>query len=156
MHIREAREEDAEAACGIVRRSITELCLADHRGDASTLAQWLANKTPDNVRRWIRGPESHILVATDGGNIVGVGAIQRTGRIVLNYVSPDARFRGVSKALIAALEVKAAELGVSECTLESTATARRLYLACGFSDKGPPTLGFGSNPCYPMAKQIMK
>lgn len=52
MEIRRATPEDAEAACQVLRRSITELCIADHQGDAQSLAAWLANKTPENVRRW--------------------------------------------------------------------------------------------------------
>jgi GNAT superfamily N-acetyltransferase len=154
MQIRDAREEDAVAACNVVRRSITELCHADYEGDSTTLALWLANKTPDNMRRWIAGPESHVLVATESGEVVGVGALQSSGKIMLNYVSPDARFRGVSKALIGQLEAKAARLGIRECTLESTATARRLYRALGYRHTGPPRPGFGISPCYPMAKQI--
>jgi hypothetical protein len=38
MIVREARAEDAEAACLVLRRSITELCHADYRGDGPTLA----------------------------------------------------------------------------------------------------------------------
>ena len=154
MLIRGAREDDAAAACDVVRRSIIELCHADHRGDGPTLFQWLANKTADNMRRWIAGRESHVLVAADGDRIVGVGSLNATGRIALNYVSPDARFRGVSKALLAAMEAKAAELGVGECTLESTTTARQFYLALGWRESGPPAPGFGITTCYPMAKRV--
>ena len=150
MLIRKAREEDAEAASVVLRRSITELCRDDYRGDAPTLAAWLANKTPENVRVWIGEPNSHVLVADDGGAILGVAAIQSTGRISLNYVSPDARFRGVSKALMRALEAKAVELGLSTCTLESTETAHRFYLSMGYSDAGPSIPGFGVGICYPM------
>ena len=100
MQIRQAREEDAEAACVVLRRSITELCRADHQDDGPSLAKWLANKTPENVRTWIGNPDNHMLVADDDGAILGVAAIQRSGKITLNYVSPDARFRGVSKALM--------------------------------------------------------
>ena len=104
--------EDAEAACVVLRRSITELCRDDYRGDASTLAAWLANKTPEHVRTWIGNPDNCVLVADDGGAILGVAAMQSTGRISLNYVSPDARFRGVSKALMRALEAKATSAGI--------------------------------------------
>ena len=79
MRIRKAREEDAEAACVVLRRSITELCRDDYRGDAATLAAWLANKTPENVRAWIGEPNSHVLVADDDGTILGVAAIQGAG-----------------------------------------------------------------------------
>jgi len=74
MRIRKAREEDAEAACVVLRRSITELCRDDYRGDAPTLAAWLANKTPENVRSWVREPDNHELVADDDGAILGVSA----------------------------------------------------------------------------------
>jgi hypothetical protein len=33
MEIREAMTEDAPAACEVLRRSISELCVADHRND---------------------------------------------------------------------------------------------------------------------------
>ena len=58
-----------------------------------------------------------------------MGAVTDTGEITLNYVSPDARFRGVSKTLLGALEVRAADRGNAQCTLASTETARRFYLS---------------------------
>jgi N-acetylglutamate synthase-like GNAT family acetyltransferase len=155
MHVREAREEDAEAACLAIRRSIVELCRADHRGDGPTLAAWLANKTPHNVRTWIANPDSHMFVAEENGAILGAASIQSSGRIALNYVSPDARFRGVSKALMARMEAKASELGLEACTLESTGTARQFYLAIGYSENEPRRAGFGVTLCYPMAKRLM-
>ena len=42
MQIRAARIEDAPQACVVVRRSITELCLADYQDDPATLQKWLA------------------------------------------------------------------------------------------------------------------
>jgi hypothetical protein len=49
MVIREAVAGDAEEACTVVRRSIAELCAADHGNDPAILARWLDNKTPENV-----------------------------------------------------------------------------------------------------------
>jgi hypothetical protein len=49
MHIRDAVADDAPAACQVLRRSIVELCAADHGDDPAILAQWLANKTPEIV-----------------------------------------------------------------------------------------------------------
>jgi GNAT superfamily N-acetyltransferase len=155
MRVRPAREGDAEAACSVLRRSITELCRDDHRGDAATLAAWLANKTPAHVRAWIGDPNNYLLIAEGDGVILGVAAMQNSGRISLNYVSPDARFRSVSKALVRALEDKARELGLPACSLESTETARRLYLSIGYSDAGPPTPGFGVSLCHPMVKTLV-
>jgi GNAT superfamily N-acetyltransferase len=152
MQIREACIEDAEQACHVVRRSITELCYADHRADAPTLTLWLANKTPDNMRRWI--DQHQALVAAEAGAILGVGIIKSSGEIILNYVSPDARFRGISKALVARLEARARELGIKAVTLQSSATAIRFYLSAGYQSLGPPTPGFGMTFCHPMAKQL--
>ncbi len=90
MEIRVARTEDAEQACRVLRRSIQELCHADHNGDATRLADWLFNKTQENMAAWIRDPQSLVFVATEGGTILGVAAMTRTGKITLNYVSPDA------------------------------------------------------------------
>jgi len=54
------------------------------------------------------------------------------GQILLNYVSPDARFRGVSQALLAHMEDEMRRRGVSQCRLESTQTARAFYAAAGY------------------------
>jgi hypothetical protein len=43
--VRQAQPKDAEAAVEIVRRSITELCTADHRGDAETIAKYGDSKS---------------------------------------------------------------------------------------------------------------
>ncbi len=152
MKIRKAHAEDADEACRIIRRSITELCHADHQGDAHTLTLWLANKTAENMCRWIN--QNHVFVATEGSTILGVGAIRNSGEIMLNYVSPDARFRGVSKALVARLEAQASELGVDVVTLQSSATARQFYFSAGYRQTGPPVKGFGKTLGFPLAKQL--
>jgi hypothetical protein len=152
MQIRAARIEDSERACQVVRRSIGELCFADHRGDAVTLSLWLANKTADNMRRWIDA--HYTLVATVGEAILGVGMMRSTGEVLLNYVSPAARFRGVSKSIIAGLEAQARTLCVDGVTLQSSRTARGFYLAAGYRELGPPTKGHGLTLCHPMAKLL--
>src|SRR5215831_4208960 len=45
MYIRQAKTEDAPAACAVIRQSIAELCHADHGGDDVLLGKWLPNKT---------------------------------------------------------------------------------------------------------------
>jgi N-acetylglutamate synthase-like GNAT family acetyltransferase len=69
-------------------------------------------------------------------------------------VSPDARFRGVSKALVAGLEAKAVQLGVAAITLESTGTARRFYRSLGYCDAGDAVPGVGASLGYPMRKSL--
>jgi GNAT superfamily N-acetyltransferase len=157
VQIREACAADAAAACAVLRRSIAELCAADHNNDPAFLHGWLANKTPDNVAAWISDPGNVVYVAVDGEAIAGVASMSKDGRISLNYVSPDARFKGVSKALLAALERKAAELGLTHCRLESTKTARRFYEAAGYREQDGPAGACGANAaasCRPMVKNL--
>jgi GNAT superfamily N-acetyltransferase len=154
MRIRHAVPEDAPAACEVMRRSITQLCVADHRNDPAILERWLANKTPEIFRSWIR-PENSLLVAIEGDSILAVGCVTNSGEITLNYVSPDARFRGISKALLPALEARAIEQGNERCTLRSTETARRFYLARGFAQDGSADGKFGMSSGYPMSKRLI-
>lgn len=155
MNIRDARAGDAPAACQVLRRSIAELCVADHRHDPAVLARWLSNKTPEIVRAWITQPNSSVLVAVEGEDILAVGCVTDEGEITLNYVSPDARFRGVSRALLGALEARAVQRGSVRCMLFSTETARRFYHANGYAEDGLPVGEFGTNSDYPMSKAVM-
>ena len=154
MEIRDAVAEDAPAACQVMRRSIVELCVADHHNDPAILARWLSNKTPEIFLSWLAQPANSLLVAVEGGSILAVGAVIDAGEINLNYVSPDARFRGVSRAMLGALEDRAVERGNIRCTLASTETARRFYQAAGYAEVGPPTEKFGMSSGYPMAKAL--
>lgn len=155
MEIRDAVPEDAPEACTVLRRSIAELCRADHRDDIDILTQWLANKTPQIVATWITQPGNHMLLAIEDGAVLAVGSVTDAGHITLNYVSPDARFRGVSTALLAALEARAEECGQDRVQLTSTETARRFYLARGYAETGPPEGAFGTRG-YPMWKPLRR
>ncbi len=154
MQIRDAIPEDAAEACAVLRRSIIELCIADHHNDPAILARWLSNKTPEIVASWVAKPDSSVLVAVEGGAILGVGAVTDDGEITLNYVSPAARFRGVSRALLGALEARAIERGNSRCRLISTETARRFYRSAGYIEDGPPQHKFGSTSSIPMSRHL--
>jgi hypothetical protein len=83
MKIRDAVAEDAPAACHVLRRSISELCVVDHRNDVTILAQWLSNKTPEIIASWITQPANSMLVAVDGDAILGVGSVTDNGEINL-------------------------------------------------------------------------
>jgi GNAT superfamily N-acetyltransferase len=135
----------------VLRLSIRDLCHTDHQGDAARLTGWLANKTPENVAAWIGDPQNVVLVATEGATILGVAAMTKAGEITLNYVSPDARFRGVSKALVDRLEAQARALGLDRCILKSTETAREFYLSRGYDEQIAPANG----ACGSMAKALI-
>lgn len=154
MEIRDAVAGDAPAICEVLIRSIRELCGADHGNDPAILARWLGNKTPEIVASWIAQPGNSLLVAVEGGAILAAGSVTDAGKITLNYVSPDARFRGASKALLRALEARAAERGNLRCTLASTRTARRFYLDAGYVEDGAPEGHFGTSSGTPMSRRL--
>jgi GNAT superfamily N-acetyltransferase len=155
MRVRPGTEADAEQAALVLRRSIIELCIRDHGNDPALLASWLANKTPEKFREWVRAADSLCLVVVAGDDtILGVALMSKAGEIRLNYVSPDARFQGVSTALIGALETAATKLGVHRLSLKSTTTAHPFYLARGFQDAGQPQTDRLKDNIYPMAKSL--
>jgi N-acetylglutamate synthase-like GNAT family acetyltransferase len=143
MLVRVATASDTERACIVLRRSILELCIADHEGDQSTLDRWLANKTVENVRAWIESPGQEVVVAERDGRILGVGSASAKGEILLNYVSPDCRFQGVSLEMMQYLETYVGAQGNEKSFLSSTKTAHRFYLAHGYEDSGDPELWAG-------------
>ncbi len=153
MQIRQARLADAEEICAVVRRSITELCVADHRNDPSILGAWLGNKLPEHVRGWISANPDGVFVADDGKGPCGVAIVLPSGEVALNYVSPEARFKGASKALMTRLETRARDLGLDRITLVSTATAHRFYRRLGYADLGE-TVSVGGMPAFRMEKRL--
>lgn len=130
--IRKARLDDGKAAISTLHRSITELCVADHRSDAGRLEPWLSNKTVEHWAIWIAREDAVFLIAERDTEVVGVAAATFGGEILLNYVHPEARFEGVSKALLAALEAEVRRHGARQCRLQSTITARPFYTAQGY------------------------
>ena len=143
MLVRYAGEADAEQAASVLRPSIATLCSLDHGGAEDAIARWIGNKTADNVRRWIASPDGCVVVAEEHGVIVGVDAASFAGEITLNCVAPEARFAGVSKAILAFLEARLREQGQTRCMVTSTRTARAFYLACGYSDFSGPDVDGG-------------
>lgn len=154
MLIRAATAEDAAKICTVLHRSITELCVADHQNNPQILNPWLANKAPDNLREWIAREGQVYLVAEIDGQITGIAAVSATDGILLNYVSPDYQRRGVSKALMAALESWLKEQGRVVCHLISTATARQFYKTLGYLPDGEPVMRRSGMLTFPMKKLL--
>jgi GNAT superfamily N-acetyltransferase len=152
--VRPAESGDAEAAIAVVRRSITELCTADHRGDPDTLAGWLANKTVPHFVTWLANEDNHCVIAETGGRLSGVGLLRRDGEILLFFLSPDAQRRGIGTAIHAALEAKAMAWGLPTLTLDSTFAARPFYERLGYRSTGAARPRFGVLQSYPYEKTL--
>ena len=83
--VRQAVAADALAATHILRRSISQLCVADHRNDPGRLESWLQDKTVSNVVAWIASVDNYCVVASINDSICGFGAMTVEGEIMLCY-----------------------------------------------------------------------
>lgn len=146
MNMRLATPGDAEAGSSVLRRSISELCHADHAGDPAIIAAWTANKTRDSWLNWLAQPGASLFVIEQAAEIIGVGMVDAGGTILLNYVAPEARYQGVSTTLLKAMEDASARRGLATCQLESTKTAQRFYIARGYGPLDGATSAIMAKP----------
>ena len=153
--IRNVTEADADLIRAILNASIRHLCAIDHNDDPAAIAAWLANKTPENIAGWIANPDLTLFLALRDGAPAGIGGYFGHGELVLNYVDPAHRFRGVSRAVLAHFEEQCRQLGLRIGKLASTRTAHRFYLDAGWRDAGEPASKHGG-VSHPMEKAFMK
>ena len=99
-----AEPRDADAVVRVLRRSITELCVADHHNDPTTLQKWLENKTVENFYCWLATESNFCVVTESSAAINGVGLVNHAGEILLCYVAPESQGHGYGSAILAALE----------------------------------------------------
>lgn len=145
----------AEKACNVLIRSIKEICAADYGYDKNILDKWLSNKTADNVRKWILSKDNYSIVAINSLNeIVGFSLISLPGEILLNYVLPEYKNKGVGKKLLAGLESFAKSADLSEITVVSTITAKSFYERNGFEKQAEPLYTGNLLSDFPLIKKI--
>lgn len=152
VEIRAAVPEDASAICDVLSESIQACCKADHHDDPAIVARWLANKTTENVKKWVTASDSVAFVASCGHDMLGVALL--TGHeLALCYVVPRALHQGVGKALLQSVEKEASARGFEVLTLDSTKTALPFYTRNGFSSCGPVRSWAGLE-AQPMSKTL--
>ena len=83
------------------------------------------------------------MVAEIDGRIVGTAMLDRNGLVVLRYLVPEARFIGIGKAMLTALEDEARRRGLSAIELGSTKTAAAFYRRNGYVETGKNESVFG-------------
>ena len=127
--------EAAEAACTVIRRSITHCCVLDHANDPAIQAAWLANKTPENLAAWMSAPGAAVWGAYRGGMMVGFALLARA-TLALCYVVPEALHQGVGHALLREAEAHARQSRLAALGLESTRTAEAFYRRNGYEPAG--------------------
>lgn len=135
IHLRPARLDDAQAISQLMIASITQLCAADHENEPTTIARWVANKSPAHIRALINAGEG-AFVATIGPDLAGVVIANAGGEITLLFTSPGFVGRGVGSALLGYAERWMAQQGAQEGYLESSLTAAAFYRHQGWTDLG--------------------
>jgi len=148
LDIRIATPDDASAACDILRRSITECCVADHQNDATVLAAWLGNKTPDMVGSWFQSGTNFSIVGAEAGQLLGVALLTRAGKVALCYLAPAARRRGIGTALMLRLEEQARLWSIKTLQLHSTADAEAFFAARGYVASGRVRSPYGVDTVF--------
>lgn len=144
--------EAAEAACHVVRQSITHCCALDHGNDPAILAAWLANKTPDHLASWMAAPGAAAWAAYRNDAMVGL-ALRTHATLALCYVLPEALHQGLGRALLHKVEAHARQAGISGLALESTRTAQAFYLRNGYAPSGAARAWAGLQS-QPMRKML--
>jgi GNAT superfamily N-acetyltransferase len=149
-----ATHSDAEAAVGVLRTSIVELCTADHKNERALIDEWLANKTVANFHHWLESPGNACVVTESETGVHGVGLITRDGEIRLCYVAPDSIGRGYGSAILAALEDTALAWGVRTLRLGSTIAARQFYEKHGYVASAEASCCSFGVQCYSYEKNL--
>ncbi len=152
--VRQAELRDEAAVLDVLRKSITELCVADHDGDPDALAAWLSNKTPQNFTTWLTHADFFCVVAQRDDRLCGVALLHRSGRISLCYLMPGTQRAGIGTAIYQALEDQARAWGLHTLKLESTVAARPFYERCGFRRASDAGAAFGKSPSDYYEKQL--
>lgn len=127
--------------------------MADHGNNPIKVDGWLENKTEERFALWLSNDQLINAVAVRDGAIAGFGMATISGEVLLNYVSPDHRFGGVSAAILSNLEESLAARGIKELVLSSTETAHAFYKARGWRDQSSPEVEDGMKS-YPMKKTL--
>lgn len=153
IEIRTATASDTDSICEVIRRSISECCVADHMNDPVVLSAWLENKTPEHAAAWVQSANATAVVAVHGNRLVGF-ALSTGDALALCYVVPEALHQGIGKALLQAIESGTLSQGIRTLRLESTRTAQGFYVRNGFVVSGLPQVWAGVEG-LPMVKALM-
>ena len=136
--------DDACAVSDLLRRSILEGCVKDHRNDPAILAKWLGNKKPEIIGSWFVWPSHFPLVARIDREIVGVAMLARPGKIALLHVDPRRRGSGIGSGLLGILERRAEHFGATRLRLSSTYSAQGFYERKGYRTIGTTHVPYGA------------
>ncbi len=151
--VRIAKHADAAAICQLLRESIRAVCALDYGNDEAVLTQWLHNKTPENVIKWINANHCCYVACQDGA-VVGFVLMDDEGHLLLNYLLPQYFRQGIGTVLLREVECYAADHSIHTITVDSTITAKEFYLKQGFVANGAPNKVANYLGEFPLRKSL--
>ncbi len=117
--LREVRNVSAQSGCR-------------HVYSSEQLAVWLARPLPEKMQVLVK--DGYVLVAEEGRAIVGYGALDPESREVeAVFVLPSYGGRGIGRALLAALEAMAVQVGLKSLHLSASLNAVCFYKSAGYT-----------------------
>ncbi|MEO6016019.1 MAG: GNAT family N-acetyltransferase [Polaromonas sp.] len=130
MHIRPYTETDLAAVVQLFTDAIHGLAASHY--DAAQRDAW-APQPPDLTRWRERVAPLQILVAEEGGTLLGFVGYERSGYIDLMFTSPAAARRGIASRLLARAQAELQVLGVPKLFTNASLLGRPFFERQGFS-----------------------
>ena len=131
VEIRDYEAEDAAATLDVFITAIMTTAAADYSPEQ--VAAW-ARPEQRAPEEWHRGMVARVsVVAVVGGSITGFSDVNAAGYVDMMFVSPRFARRGVARALMSRLVVRARESGASELSADVSITARPFFESEGFT-----------------------
>ena len=137
FRLRAGRPEDAPALVALKRDTIQRVNSRDY--------------SPEQIAAWLPGEDAvaamparlagrHVVVAEDGGMILGFGDLGDDGLIDQFFVAADAQGRGVGRAILTALLAEADRRGLPSVHSHVSVTARPFFQRLGFRVEAQQTV----------------
>jgi putative acetyltransferase len=128
--IRPARDTDRPGICTVHVRAICETCSRSYSPEQ--IGAWAGLLSPDSYTAVLASRV--MIVATDGGAVVGFGQLDPdTGEVDAVYVHPERQGEGIGRMLLSDLEEQARGRGIATLQLSATLNAVDFYERAGYT-----------------------
>lgn len=128
--IEPAQIQDCADIIYVIQKSILS-CVLDHQNNTQIIADWLANKTVEQLSSWMQHNPSYVY-RDQQQHIIAFILFSKQGDILLNYVLPEGQHQGIGSQLIAQVRYHLQQLSITQICVESTLTAAPFYQKQGF------------------------
>ena len=130
MQTRSYRPDDLPRLVRLFRETV-RLVGAGHY-TPEELAAWAPEDL--DLGRWeARLARNTVLIAEDGGEILGFAELSAEGVVDMLYVHKDHQGRGLASLLLAELEARARDAGFDRLTTEASRIARPFFQSRGYA-----------------------